>query len=121
MSTAAELTGDLVDIEAGIFGAEADAGEVASGFFEEAGDDDGLDTAEVIDEAFAIVGGGAGAGIVGLAEVEGGGLVFVVELEAFIEFAEEFDTGDGEGLVDFLGDDFEVCSVLDEVGGGLES
>ncbi len=120
VSTAAELAGDLVDVEAGVLGTEADAGEVTSGFFEEAGDDDGLDTTEVIDEAFAIVGGCACAGVIGLAEVEAGGLVFVVKLEAFIDFAEEFDAGEGEGLVDFLGDDFEIGAVLDEVGGGFE-
>src|SRR5581483_298170 len=51
MPAAAELAGDQIDVHLFALGPEADAGEIRAGFLENAGDHDGLDIADVIDEA----------------------------------------------------------------------
>lgn len=65
VAAAAELGGDGVDVHLLALGAEADAGQAGFGLLEGAGDDDGFDVADVVDEAFAVAGRGAGAVVVG--------------------------------------------------------
>jgi hypothetical protein len=121
VSAAAEAGGDLVHVDVGAFGAEAEASQLRAEFFEEAGDDDGLYRAEVVDEAFTVGRAGSGAGVVGLFEPGVGDLVVMSEADALVELAQESDPGEGERVVDFLADAIELGAELDKLGGDAES
>jgi hypothetical protein len=54
MPSTAEESGDFIDIDLRALGTEADAGDGGLQFFEDAGNDDWFDGADVIDETFAI-------------------------------------------------------------------
>ena len=56
MTASAEHGADLADIDARIFGAQADADFAVRQFLEEGGDDDAFDGADVIDETFVVLG-----------------------------------------------------------------
>ena len=119
VAAAAELGADSADVEGGGFGAEAEADFPvwAGEFFEGGSHEDALDGAEVVDEAFAIVGlhGDRIGEIAG--ESPGGDAAIVGDLHGVEEVAEEFDAAQGVGFVGFLAEFSEVDAGADEGGG----
>jgi hypothetical protein len=65
MAAAAELRGDFVHVHLVAFGAQADARQFGFDFLKDAGDDDRLDGADVVNESFRVVAFRAGAGEIG--------------------------------------------------------
>ena len=84
MAAAAELRGDFVHVHLVAFGAEADADQIGFDFLENAGDDDRLDVADVVNESFGVLAFRAGAGKIGLLQPEPGNVVVMRQAEAAV-------------------------------------
>src|SRR5205809_187005 len=65
---ATEPAGDIVDVDALAFGAQADTRQLRLQFFEDAGDDDLFDGADMVNKTLRVGGVRAGAGEIGLLE-----------------------------------------------------
>ena len=62
MAAAAELPADFADVHLRIFGAQADAREFGFDLFKHAGDYDGFDGAQMVDQTFRVIAFRTGAG-----------------------------------------------------------
>src|SRR5581483_11624828 len=92
MAATAELGGDFVHVYFFALGTQADAGQIGSELFKDAGDDHGRDGADVINEAFRIIGGRAGANKIIFSQPEVGDLVVVGQLEMVINMLQQPDS-----------------------------
>src|SRR5882724_8506986 len=119
MPTAAKFSGDFVHVHLVALGTEADAREVWFHLFEEAGDDDGFDGANMVDQALGVVGARAGAVKVRLLQPEPGDLVVMGEVEVIIDMLQKTRAGERIGLVNFVADPGEVGAAFDEFAGDV--
>ena len=70
MAATAKLRGDFVHVHLVAFGTEADAGQFGFKFFKHAGDDDGFNGADVVNQTLRVVALRAGAGEISLFQPE---------------------------------------------------
>src|SRR5437899_3305998 len=89
VTAAAELGGDFVDVHPLVFGAQTDARKGGFQFFKYASHHHGLDSADVIDEAFRIAAVGARAREIGFLQPIISDLVSVRESEMTVEMTQQ--------------------------------
>ena len=94
MAAAAELAADFAHVHLVALGAQADARELRLHLLEDAGDDDRLDGADVVNQALGVVAVRAGAGEVRLLEPEVGDAVVVREAEVAVNVLEQAGAGE---------------------------
>ena len=114
MAAAAELRGDFVHVHLVVFGAQADARQFRFDFLKDAGDDDRLDGADMVNQSFGVVAFGAGAGEVGLLQPELGDLVVVRQAEVAVNVLQQPGAGERIGLINLVADFGEVRAARDE-------
>ena len=82
MAAAAKLRGDFIHVHLAAFRAQADADQFGFDFLENAGDDDRLNVADVVNETLGVLALAAGAGEIRLLQPEPGDLVAMRQPEA---------------------------------------
>src|SRR5262245_13872902 len=115
MSASAEKLSHLVHIDPWAFRTQANACEVRLDFFEHARNDNGLDCADMIDQAFTIGGIRAGACIIGLLEPEISDSIFGGKTKLVINMSQQPYAGEGIGLIDLVANLCEICPSLHQL------
>lgn len=114
VAAAAKLRGEVAHVEIFVFGAEADAREFRFDFLKHTRDDDRLDVADVVNQAFGFVAHRAGAGEIRFFQPEIADAVVVGELEFVVKMPHQPCARERIGLINFVADFREVRAARDE-------
>ena len=120
MAAAAELRGDFVHIHLVAFRAEADADQIGFDFLENAGDDDRLNVADVVNQSLGVLAFHAGAGEIGLFQPEPGDLVVMRQTKTAVNVFEQAGARNRIRLINLVADGGEVCATPDEFAGDVK-
>ena len=120
MAAAAELRGDFVHVHFLAFRAEADADQIGFDFFKDAGDDDRLDVADVVNESLGVLAFAAGAREVSLLQPEPGDLVVMRQAEAAVNVFQQPGARNRIRLINLVADGGEVRAAPDEFAGDVK-
>ena len=120
MAAAAKLAADFADVHLVAFRAQADARHFRFHFLEHAGDDDRLNGAQVVDQAFRVVALRAGAGEIFFLQPEPSDAVFARQAEFAVNMLEQLRARQRIGLINFVANFREVGAARDQFRAGVK-
>src|SRR5437867_2582800 len=115
MAASTELGGNLIDVHLLTLRAQTDPGQFRFDFFEDTGNHDRGNGADVIDQPFRVAALSARASEVGFFEPKVGDLIFVCEMEMAVNMFQQPGAGQRVGLIDLIADFGQVRTAVDQL------